>query len=143
VQIFLEDGDQSDIGDAIIRIAGENQLITYFNSVLHYFSSDAKPDKRLLEIKFEDLLFHLVLGQDHETIRNYFCSLGKEKSSTLRMVMEENFSYNLKMEEYARLCAMSLSAFKRLFSTVYKESPGEMVECKKVGVFQATPAQYR
>lgn len=34
-------------------------------------------------------------------------------------VMEQNFAYNLKLEDFALLCHMSLSNFKKCFSRYY------------------------
>jgi AraC family transcriptional regulator, exoenzyme S synthesis regulatory protein ExsA len=47
-------------------------------------------------------------------------------------VMEDNFCYNLKMEEYARLNARSLSAFKRDFQAHYKTTPGKWLTEKRL-----------
>jgi AraC-like DNA-binding protein len=45
--------------------------------------------------------------------------------------MEENFSFNLKLEEFARLSMRSLSAFKRDFQQVYQTSPGKWLLGKR------------
>jgi AraC-like DNA-binding protein len=39
--------------------------------------------------------------------------------------MEENYCFNLKMEEYAQLSNRSLSTFKRDFQKIYKTVPGK------------------
>ncbi len=39
--------------------------------------------------------------------------------------MEANFSFNLKMEDFAKLSYRSLSAFKRDFEKLYATSPGK------------------
>jgi AraC-like DNA-binding protein len=46
--------------------------------------------------------------------------------------MEENFSFNLKLEEFARLSMRSLSAFKRDFQQVYQTSPGKWLLGKRL-----------
>jgi AraC-like DNA-binding protein len=46
--------------------------------------------------------------------------------------MEENFYKNLSLSEYARLCAKSLSVFKRDFSSLYGCSPGKWLTGKRL-----------
>jgi AraC-like DNA-binding protein len=47
-------------------------------------------------------------------------------------VMEQNFAYNLKLEDYAQLCHMSLSAFKNCFKQIYNTTPGAWLKNKKL-----------
>ena len=47
-------------------------------------------------------------------------------------VMEENFAYNLKLEEYAQLCHMSLSTFKKTFKQYYHTTPASWLKNKKL-----------
>lgn len=130
--LFGEDKGTEDVGDSVIRIKSDERLITYFNSVFHYFSSGYTPDKRLLEIKFEELLFHLTMEDENQTINNYFNTIGKDSAQRLKLIMEANFTYHLKLEDFARLCGMSLSAFKRLFNEIYGETPGRWINEKKI-----------
>ena len=46
--------------------------------------------------------------------------------------MENNFANNLNLEEYAKLCARSLSTFKRDFYSIYKKTPGKWLIEKRV-----------
>ncbi len=46
--------------------------------------------------------------------------------------MEENFCYNLKLEGFAKLCARSLSAFKRDFQNIYKTTPAKWLLEKRL-----------
>jgi AraC-like DNA-binding protein len=46
--------------------------------------------------------------------------------------MEANFCYNLKIEDYARLCHLSLSVFKRAFKQFYKTTPAAWLKQRKL-----------
>jgi transcriptional regulator GlxA family with amidase domain len=46
--------------------------------------------------------------------------------------MEDNFSYNLKLEEFAELCNRSLSAFKRDFKKHFSNTPGKWLLEKRL-----------
>ena len=46
--------------------------------------------------------------------------------------MSENFLYNLKIEEFAKLCGRSLSGFKRDFKTTFNTTPSRWVKSKRL-----------
>ena len=50
--------------------------------------------------------------------------------------MEDNFASNMKLEEFAQLCNMSLSSFKRAFSKIYGDSPGKWLLKRKLHLAQ-------
>ena len=45
--------------------------------------------------------------------------------------MEANFFSNLSLDEFARLCARSLSAFKREFKNIFQTTPGKWLQEKR------------
>ena len=47
-------------------------------------------------------------------------------------VMLNNFHHDLQLEEFAKLCGRSLSAFKRDFKTVYRQTPGKWLMIKRL-----------
>ena len=47
-------------------------------------------------------------------------------------VMEENFAYNLKLKDYAQLCHMSLSTFKKSFNQYYQTTPAAWLQQRKL-----------
>ncbi len=101
-------------------------LLAFMHSMIPYFSRNPQPDKSLLELKFRELLLNVVENRRNQEVLSYFCSLLHEPAAvSLRKIMEDNFCYNLKLEEYAQLCNRSLSAFKRDFQKVYGTPPGK------------------
>ena len=59
-------------------------------------------------------------------------SLIKEKDSSFREVVERHVYSNLKVEEIAFLCNMSLSTFKRHFKEEFNASPGRWLMDKRL-----------
>jgi AraC family transcriptional regulator, exoenzyme S synthesis regulatory protein ExsA len=55
----------------------------------------------------------------------------------LHQVMEQNFSKNLQLKDFARLCNRSLSSFKRDFSATFKTTPGRWLANKRLEYAQA------
>lgn len=56
----------------------------------------------------------------------------KRHGIDLQTVMSENFLYNLKVEEFAKLCGRSLSAFKRDFKNIFNTTPSRWIKAKRL-----------
>ena len=124
--------ETSEPTDAVIRMELDAYLEGYVSSLVSFFASPAFPDKHLLQLKFEELLLNIFTRPLHREVAQYMASLNKSQSVHLEQVMEANFAYNLKLEQYADLCHMSLSSFKRAFSSHYGTSPGKWLSGKRL-----------
>lgn len=104
------------------------------------------PNSKLVEFSGRDHLFwtgdtYPVLAEMEEFVtgirpnRTQFQKnnpSGKKDGIDLEKVMSENFLYNLKVEEFAKLCGKSLSAFKRDFKDIYNTSPSRWIKTKRL-----------
>jgi AraC-like DNA-binding protein len=119
-------------GDSVLRIQLDAYLEGYVNSLASFFGSPVFPDKHLLKLKFEELLLNIFTRPLHKEVAQYMATLNKGQSVHLEQIMEANFAYNLKLEQYAELCHMSLSSFKRAFASQYNTSPGKWLSNKRL-----------
>lgn len=110
---------------AAVAVNGDVTLAAYYQSMLAYFTGTEKPAETLLTLKLKELIVNILLGGNNPALAAYFRSLIKSDAPPLSQIMEANFSYNLSLEDYARLSHRSLSTFKRDFRKYYKESPGK------------------
>ncbi len=104
------------------------------------------PNSKFVEFEGKDHLFWTgdtfpILAEIQEFItgirpnRSDFHSNSKENKKLgvdLKIVMSENYLYNLKVEEFAKLCARSLSAFKRDFKIAYNTTPSKWIKTKRL-----------
>jgi AraC-like DNA-binding protein len=119
--------------EPIIDINNNDLIESFFLSMLPYFSSNQQPDKTLLELKFRELVLTIAEDAANTNLRSYFYSLMQQPQAiTLQQVMDDNFCFNLKLEEFAKLCMRSLSAFKRDFQTIYQTTPGKWLLEKRL-----------
>lgn len=130
--IIKSTSDASSSIDSVIRIQLDPYLEGYVNSLAFFFGAQSLPDKTLLKLKFEELLLNIFTQPLHQEVASYLGSLNRNQALQLRQVMEENFAYNLKLEQLASLCNMSLSSFKRVFKSVYHTSPGKWLTEKRL-----------
>lgn len=118
--------------DAVLRVQPNEILNSYCHSISSYLTLDEKPNEQLLTLKFEELLLSLCTSVKHQQLTDYFISLCQDQAYHMSRVMEENFGYNLKIKDYAQLCHMGLSKFKKTFKEYYKTTPAVWLKQRKL-----------
>jgi AraC-like DNA-binding protein len=112
-------------------IENDDYIATFINSLSsHTFTNHSYSDA-LLVLKFEEIMLYL-LNKYGATFEYYLHSLISKKISPFKNIVESNVNSNLKLEEIAFLCNMSLSTFKRHFIAEYKEPPGKWLQDKRL-----------
>jgi AraC-like DNA-binding protein len=86
----------------------------------------------LLKLKFEELLLNILSSQNHVPLKCYLSDICRSTKPSIREIMELNFFSNLSLDEFARLCARSLSAFKKEFQEIYDTTPGKWLQEKRL-----------
>lgn len=116
----------------IIPIYDDIMIKGFYQSIIPYFVNADNVPADILELKFKELFLYILHNPDNAELRNFLLSLRNSNGSSLREIMENNYAYNLKLEEYAKLTNRSVSSFKRDFQAVYKTSPGRWLMDKKL-----------
>jgi hypothetical protein len=118
----------------VMELNANPRLETFFMSMASYFSGIKEPDEGLLELKFRELILTLADDPHNAELLSYFCTLMHEpKSVALQRIMNNNYCFNLTLEQYAVLCNRSLSAFKRDFQDAMHTTPGKWLLEKRLG----------
>lgn len=125
-----------------LRPAGDAEMFTatmvqpshylegYFHSMLTYFRGIDRPPDHILVLKLKELLLNLL--STDPVLASYFKSLTETSKPSLRRIMEDNYCFRLKLEDYAELCHCSLSTFKREFRQIFHETPGKWITSRRV-----------
>ncbi|MBS1512180.1 MAG: helix-turn-helix transcriptional regulator [Bacteroidetes bacterium] len=117
----------------VINIESSDTVHAFFTSMLPYYNAPTPPDQALLQLKFSELILTIADNTANRELLCYFCTLlHMPQAISLQHIMEENYCYNLKLEDYARLSYRSLSAFKRDFEQLYHTTPGKWLMEKKL-----------
>jgi AraC-like DNA-binding protein len=104
----------------------------FYQSILPFFASSEQVPEEILELKFKELLLHILHNPANEALHNHFLSISDETSSPIKEIMETNYPYDLGIEAYARMTNRSVSSFKRDFQSIYKTTPGRWLIEKKL-----------
>lgn len=118
--------------DAFLRLDANTMLHNYARSITGYLTLTNQPNEQLIKHKLEELLLSLFINPSYKNLTDYFVSLCQSEVYHLKRIIEENFAYNLKLEEYAQLCHMSLSTFKRVFKETYNTTPAKWLKERKL-----------
>lgn len=120
------------VDDQIFRLQVNDSLQSLFYSIYTYLKMGKDIPNNLVELKFKELLFNIVLNDNHRSLAQFFSSINRTVKSNLDDVMLKNFRHDLELEEYAHMCGRSLSAFKRDFKSTYDQTPGKWLNHKRL-----------
>ncbi len=130
----------------VITLQATETLQSFFVSMYAYFSGTTTPDKAWLELKFRELILNIADNPKNVEALSYFCTLMSEpKSVSLERMMNDNYCFNLTLQQYAVLCNRSLAAFKRDFKNIFNSTPrkcdarGNLAKVKFSGFSLPTP----
>lgn len=112
-------------------IENDAYINSYLNSLNTISSAPTIFMENLLLVKFEEIMLYL-LNKYGDQFEAYLYSLISTNKSPFQKIVESNVYSNLKLEEIAFLCNMSLSTFKRYFTAEYKASPGKWLQDKRL-----------
>ena len=107
---------------------------SFFFSMLPYFTQIPPPPENLLELKFKELVLSLLSNENNSRWLSWLNNLSNDKLSSMEEIMQNNYTYNLTLGDYARLACQSLSTFKREFKKIFKESPGKWITKKRLNL---------
>ncbi len=122
-------------------IKNDAYISSYLNSLSAITKAPIILADNLLSVKFEELMLYLLqkYGRKFEL---YLHSLIIKETSPFKKIVESKIHSNLKLEEIAFLCNMSLSTFKRHFIKEYKTSPGKWLQDKRLQKAKETLEQH-
>ncbi len=112
-------------------IENDDYIHSYLNSLTTVSEAPAIFEANLLSVKFEELMLYLI-NKYGKAFEKYLQSLISNEHSAFKNIVENNVYSNLKIDEIAFLCQMSLSTFKRNFIKEYNTSPGKWLADKRL-----------
>jgi len=118
--------------DMLIKIEIDAITRAFFYSMIPYFTEKRPPSENLLELKFKELLFHILSNHSNLEVLAYVNSMTANSKPPLKEIMEANFNFNLMLKEYARIAQRSLATFKRDFKETYFTTPGKWLAEKRL-----------
>lgn len=113
-------------------VVSSNVLSKFIESLDFYFQNPALVNNDLLELKIKELILLLVQSKNIDSIMELLTSLYSSRSVTVKEVIELHLYSNLKLEQLAKLCNLSLSSFKREFKKEFDNSPSNYINNRRL-----------
>lgn len=113
-----------------IMVSTSHFLDGYFHSMLSWFKGINRPPDHIMVIKLKELL--ITLMNCDPVLTEYFSRIADQARPSLEQIMEKNFCFKLKLEDFADLSHRSLSTFKRDFQNHYRDTPGKWLTKRRV-----------
>jgi len=117
--------------DPFFIIENDAYIASYLDTLSKMSSMSSNFNAEMLSLKFEEIMLYLLTKYGHK-FELYLYSLISKETSPFKNTIESNVYSNLKLEEIAFLCNMSLSTFKRNFIAEYQVSPGKWLQDKRL-----------
>ncbi|WP_266203381.1 helix-turn-helix domain-containing protein [Pontibacter kalidii] len=112
-------------------IENDQYITSYLDSLSSINDYPSLLSDKFLSVKFEEIMLYLI-GKYGNGMKSYLRSLIVDETSTFKEIVERYIYSDLKLEEIAFLCNMSLSTFKRHFINEYKVTPGKWLIEKRL-----------
>lgn len=112
-------------------IENDAYISSFLNSLSNLQINRSGLTLNMLSVKFEEIMLYL-LNKYGTSFELFLHSLISKETSPFKKIIESNVYSNLKLEEIAFLCNMSLSTFKRYFTSEYNISPGKWLQDKRL-----------
>jgi len=117
--------------DMLLNIHLNERIRNCYFSMLPYFDDRGYPED-IIEMKFKELLYNIFIHPKNKHILTYANAISEGYQTPIWEVMESNYMFNLKLEEFAQIANKSLSAFKREFKAHYGTTPGKWLINKRL-----------
>ncbi len=111
---------------------GPNELLSGFVlDMRRYLDMPKIMTEEFLKIKIRELV-HLLAALDDSKVNAFLRELFQSKHYKFQEVIDANLYENLRMEELAFLCGLSLSSFQRKFKSIFDISPKQYILTKRL-----------
>jgi AraC-like DNA-binding protein len=114
------------------KLKHKSYLEDFIQSMFPYFRDETEPPEALLKLKLKELLINIIYHCNDPLVKSYLKSVAKNSQPSLTQIMETNFCFNLKLEEFAKMSHRSLSKFKSDFFKHYNMTPGKWLLNKRL-----------
>ena len=120
--------------DHVLTLKVNEICRSFFLSMFSYFSQPTPPPENLVELNFRELVLSLLCDPENRSLLAFLNHLRQDRVPSVEDVVENNFTFNLTLEEYANLACRSVPTLKREFKKIFKESPARWVMKKRLNL---------
>lgn len=103
------------------------EVLQVRNSILDYLQHPNNNTDKLLELKIREVLLLLLSGAHQQSVLSFLFHMFDSSAESIILTIRHNLLQPFTLEEYAKMCGLSLSGFKREFSRLYNAPPKKWI----------------
>ncbi len=115
-----------------IQFEINDHIYSSYQNLLPYFKPNTEIPESILEARFKELIFNILSLPENGQLLAYLNTISDEVKTPIYEVMEANYMYNLKTDDFAKLAQRSLATFKREFEQYYNTTPGKWLTKRRL-----------
>jgi len=115
----------------IKKIDIDSLFTAYKNSINTLLDNPEIADQNIIKLKLKEMIILLSKSQNL-TIVDFLVSMFNLTHSGFKTIIKNNIYANLSVADFAKLCNMSLSSFKRKFTKAYAQTPKKYINRLKL-----------
>ena len=115
----------------IKKVNIDSLFTAYKNSINVLLDNPEIADEEMIKLKLKEMII-LISKSQNLSVLDFLVSMFNLTHTTFKATIKNNIYANLNLEDFAKLCNLSLSSFKRKFTKVYAESPKKYMNRMKL-----------
>ena len=124
-QLSIEVNEEHTISPTAYLLSPNTVLSGLFDSISNYLAEEEELDKQIVELKTLEAMIGVL--NYHPECRSWFQHDQQSNKIELQKIIETNYTYNVPLEQLAKISGRSLSTFTRDFKAIYQESPHKWI----------------
>ncbi|SEL00199.1 helix-turn-helix domain-containing protein [Parapedobacter koreensis] len=116
-------------GDPIVALPVDPFMKGYFDSLMPYFEHPEQLTETLASLKTTEAIALLLRNP---SLKNLLFDFSEPFKIDLEAYMNRHFTYNVPLEQFARLTGRSLSTFKRDFAKTFRTPPERWLQKRRL-----------
>lgn len=114
------------------KINNDFLIQKYIEGLLFYFENPSLVNDDILILKLKEIILLLSQTKNAESVQVILSQLFSPVTYTFKQVIEAHLFLQVGIEELARKTNLSVSSFKREFTKLYHDSPGNYLKNKRL-----------
>ncbi len=117
-------------GEGMVILSHDRFIRSYFDGLLPYFEQPGEMTTALAELKTKEAIELLLRSKP--SLKDFLFDFSEPHKIDLEAFMNQNFTYNVPLAQFARLTGRSLATFKRDFKKVFASAPEKWLHQKRL-----------
>ncbi len=113
-------------------VVQDSVISRFIDSLEFYFQNPELVNDDLLELKMKQLILLLIQTKNADSIYQLVTDLFSTKKVQLKKVVDQHVYSNLSLDEWSKLCNLSLTSFKREFKKTFGQPPSQYINAQKI-----------